>query len=103
LERKRAREEGFIRITEARYNERYKEVLAEEEVPRYLMRGSLERMVKGDRVRALARLRCGYLEDWNKFWLEEDRRKCRFCGNGRDRPLAYGALCGGMCNNQRVV
>jgi len=67
LGRKRVREEGLIRITETRYNKKYKEVLAEEEVPRYLMRSSLERIVKRDRVRALARLRCGNLEDWNKF------------------------------------
>jgi len=32
----------------------------------------------------LTRLRCGNLENWNKFWLEEDERKCSFCGVGKD-------------------
>jgi len=47
----------------------------------------------GDRVRALAKLRCGNLEEWNKFWSEEERRKCKFCGKDRDNMEHYVEEC----------
>jgi len=39
------------------------------------------------------KLRCGNLEDWNKFWIEEVRRSCRFCGKGRDNLDHYMENC----------
>jgi len=63
-------------------------------VLRYLKRSSLEMEGKGDRIRVLMKLRCGNLEDWNKFWIEEDRRKCKFCGKGRDNMEHYIENCG---------
>jgi len=39
------------------------------------------------------RLRCGNLENWNKFWIEENRRKCKFCGKGRDNMDHYVEDC----------
>jgi len=64
VERERAgrREEENLRLEEARYNTRYKEILAEGRVPRYLMRDRIERIELRDGVRALARLRCGKME-----------------------------------------
>jgi len=35
------------------------------------------------------KLRCGNLEGWNKFWIDEDRRKCKFCGKGRNNMEHY--------------
>jgi len=77
-ERDSARTEESRKISEARYNKMYKEILAEESIPRYLMREILEKTNQGEGVRALARLRCGNMEEWNKYWLEEGERRCSF-------------------------
>jgi len=50
-ERDSARAEENRKILEARYNRRYKEILAEESIPRYLMRGNLEKTNQGKGVR----------------------------------------------------
>jgi len=92
-EKKREREEGFNRILEARYNERYKEILAVGEVPRYIEKRNVEGEEVGDKVRALMKLRCGNLEEWNKFWIEEERRNCKFCKKGRDNIEHYIEEC----------
>jgi len=41
-------------------------------VPRYLMRRNLEKTSLGEGVRVLARLKCGNMEEWNKYWLDEE-------------------------------
>jgi len=92
-EKERSEEEGNLKIMVARYNNRYKEILAEEEVPRYLKKISMEKGLMGDRIKALIKLRCGNLEGWNKFWLEENKRMCMFCGNGRDNMEHYVGGC----------
>jgi len=66
-EKERNKEEGVIKIIEARYNRRYKKILAEKEVPRYLKKSNVEKGMMEDRTRALIKLRCGNLEEWNKF------------------------------------
>jgi len=53
-------------------------------VLRYLMRGNLEKTNIGEGMRALARLKCGNLEEWNKYWLAEETRKYIFCNRGKD-------------------
>jgi len=80
MERERAgrRGEKNLRIEEARYNRRYKEILAKGKIPRYLMRDRIEKIELEDMVRALARLRCENMEEWNKYWLEEEVRRCVF-------------------------
>jgi len=83
-ERDSARAEENRKISEARYNRRYKEILAEGSIPRYLMRGNLEKTNLEEGVRVLARLRCGNMEEWNKYWLEEGERSCSFCNKDRD-------------------
>jgi len=35
-------------------------------------------------MRALVKLRCGNLEQPNKYWLEEKLRRCIFCEAGMD-------------------
>jgi len=37
------------------------------------MRGSMEETNLGEGMRALARLRCGNMEEWNKYWLDEGK------------------------------
>jgi len=66
-ERDSARAKESRKILEARYNRNYKEILAEGSIPRYLMRGNLEKTNLEEGVRALARLRCGNLKEWNKY------------------------------------
>jgi len=92
-EKERSEEEGNLKIMEARYNSRYKGILADEEVPRYLKKNSIEKGLMGDRIRALIKLRCGNLERWNKFWLEENKRMCIFCDSGKDNMEHYVEGC----------
>lgn len=33
------------------------------------------------------------MEEDNKYWLEEEERKCLFCGNGRDRIKHFVKEC----------
>ena len=47
----------------------------------------------GDGIRALLRLRCGNMEDRNKYWLEEEAKICVFCGLGEDCISHYVKEC----------
>lgn len=73
------------KIREAKYNRKYKELKGEGESPRYLRKKFIDKTRIGVGIRALARLRCGNMEEDNKYWLEENEKACLFCGNGRDR------------------
>jgi len=92
-ERDSARAKESRKIVEARYNRIYKEILAEGVIPRYLMRGNLEKTNQGDGVRALAKLRCGNMKEWNKYWLEEKEKRCSFCDKDRDCCKHYIKEC----------
>jgi len=72
------------KIAKARYNRRYKELRLEERGPRYLKKENIEDLSKEDEVRALIKLRCGNLEQKNKYWLDEKHWKCIFCEEGMD-------------------
>jgi len=91
IERERSilRKEEEERIRNARYNPRYKEIGVAERCPRYLKVESLEEANKGDKIRALVKLRCGNLKNTNKYWLEEMLRECVFCGIGEDSMEHY--------------
>jgi len=67
--------------------------MVEGRVPRYLGRENLEKIGMGEGVRALVRLRCGNLEEWNKYWLEENKRLCSFCGLGKDNMEHFIKEC----------
>ncbi|KYM96955.1 hypothetical protein ALC62_12371 [Cyphomyrmex costatus] len=84
-------EEGKIR--NARYNDRYKTWGIVSGIPVYLKMENLKDWKKGDEVRALMKLRCGNLEEDNKYWIEEGKRKCIFCDSGRDNILHYVREC----------
>jgi len=53
-------------------------------VPRYLKKENIENLSKGDEVRALIKLRCGNWEQANKYWVEENLKRCIFCEEGMD-------------------
>ena len=48
---------------------------------------------RGEEVRALFKLRYGNLEEGNKYWVEEHRKKCIFCGKGKDNLKHYVEEC----------
>jgi len=53
----------------------------------------MEDLKKGDEVRALIKLRCGNMEQANRYWLEEKLRKCIFCEQGMDSMEHYVIDC----------
>lgn len=87
----RQAEEGKIR--EARYNKKYKELETGDEGPSYLRKSSVDEGNIGDMIRALLRVRCGNMEEGNKYWLEEEETLCLFCGNGKDCMSHYVKEC----------
>jgi len=97
-EREKLRYTEKRKIIEARYKEaiykRYKEVLAEG----VISKNNLGRINLGEWIRALVRVRYGNLREWNKYCLEEGRRKCSFCNKGRDDLLHYIEGCEEMAN-----
>jgi len=78
-------QEEESRINNARYNARYKEGGIDRIglKPTYLNRNSLAKRRDGTGVRALVRLRCGNMEENNRYWLEEKRRVVCFAGKVR--------------------
>jgi len=92
-ERNRLREVEEEKINKARFNKKYKEIGAVESCPRYLRAESLEGTSKGEEIRALVKLRCGNLENANKYWLDGKLWVCMFCGNGQDSVEHYVSEC----------
>lgn len=81
------------KIKEARYNKKYKELEKGIGKPGYLKKESLEKIEIGDRIRALIRIRCGNMEENNKYWMEEKNRICIFCEGGNDSISHYVKEC----------
>ena len=48
---------------------------------------------RGDEVRALFKLRCKNLEEGNKYWIKKSKRKCIFCGEGKNNLEHYVKDC----------
>ena len=86
-------QEEESRIKEARYNRRYKEFRKENGVPRYIEEGIVRGGKRGEGIRALIRLRCGNMENDNKYWLEEEKRTCIFCKEGKDNMEHFIGEC----------
>ena len=61
------------KMRERKYNKRYKRI-ASKETPKYIKEN---RTIKV--IRCKARVRCGNLEQENKYWRKEDERKCILC------------------------
>jgi hypothetical protein len=81
------------KIKEAKYNKVYKKIGMEIIKPSYMRNLNNYEHYIGDRVRALIRTRCGNMEEDNKYWLEEEKRRCVFCGEGRDNLEHYIGKC----------
>lgn len=47
----------------------------------------------GNGVRALIKLRCGNLEEKNKYWKKEENKLCVFCREGQDNMRHYVFEC----------
>jgi len=47
-----------------------------------LFKENICRIGMGEGVRELVRLRCGNMEEGNKYWLDKKYRECVFCGIG---------------------
>ncbi|KAJ8672420.1 hypothetical protein QAD02_003679 [Eretmocerus hayati] len=61
------------KVREARYNTRYKG-LRNDHIPEYLLKYEEEIQID-----IITKLRCGNLEDENKYWLGGKGRKCTIC------------------------
>jgi len=70
------------KIHKAKYK-RYKEIETNSRVPEYLRKENLGEGKRGKEMRVLFKLRCGNLEEDNKYWVEERIRKSIFCGKGK--------------------
>lgn len=81
------------KIREARYNKRYKEIDKGREKPKYLSLDSIDRETRGDEIRALVKIRCGNMEEDNKYWREESNLVCKFCNEGKDNIEHYVKEC----------
>lgn len=60
------------KIREAKYNKKYKNIKVEGGRPRYLEKFYSGKEEWGMGVRALIRLKCGNMEEGNKYWLKEE-------------------------------
>ncbi|XP_053990557.1 uncharacterized protein LOC128882816 [Hylaeus volcanicus] len=63
----------YNKVREATYNSRYKYIVTALR-PEYLNKTG-----KGDNQKLIARIRCGNLEEGNRYWLKEEDRKCGLC------------------------
>ena len=86
-ERDIQRQEEESRIRESKYNKKYKHWMVDE-IPDYL-----RSCKKGDEVSLIARLRCGSLEEGNKYWLQREEKLCIFCHEGIDKLEHYVRDC----------
>ncbi|KYN18813.1 hypothetical protein ALC57_08889 [Trachymyrmex cornetzi] len=84
-------EESKLRA--ARYNVRYKEFDAGNRKHNYLRKENLGRIGIGEGVRGLVRLRCGNMEEGNKYWIEKEQKRCVFCGKETDCMEHYVGDC----------
>lgn len=81
------------KILEAKYNKKYTELGYEAEGPRYLQKKNMNKIKKKIGTRALCKLRCGNLEEVNKYWVEEKKKTCLFCEKGQDNMEHYISAC----------
>lgn len=73
-------EDGKIR--EAKYNREYGEMVALGKLPKYLEKANLDKSDNWKAILALAKMRCGNMEEQNKYWLKDKDWMCIFCEQG---------------------
>lgn len=74
-------------------NFQYKEIKIGKGKPAYLRNEYLDNVKDGDEIRALIKIRCGNMEESNKYWIEENKKLCWFCGLGLDNLEHYIVEC----------
>ncbi|XP_039315398.1 uncharacterized protein LOC120359971 [Solenopsis invicta] len=80
-------------INAPRYNRRYKKIGLDVKLPNYLKSRNVEDLNRGEKIRAKIKVRCGNLEQTNKYWLEERQRLCIFCEEDWDCLEHYVKDC----------
>lgn len=81
------------RIRDAKYKKKYKEISAGVLKPIYLREEFIGKENEGDRIRGLIKVRCGNMEEGNKYWMKEDKKVCWFCETGTDSLDHYVGDC----------
>lgn len=81
------------KIEQATYNKRYKEIKVKSGCPRYLEKENIDKPRMGNGMRALINLRCGNMEEINKYWIQEENKYCIFCGEAEDDVRHYIEEC----------
>ncbi|KYQ52562.1 hypothetical protein ALC60_08278 [Trachymyrmex zeteki] len=64
-----------------------------EEKQSYDWNDRYDELRRGDEIRALIKLRCGNMEEKNKYWLEKEEREYLFCDKGEDNLEHYVKEC----------
>ena len=72
-------QEQEIEIRDSKYNKRYK-YERKKGMPEYLRESRSEKEIKDK-----AKLRCGNMENANRYWLSEEEKKCILCGKEEGR------------------
>lgn len=67
----------------------YKKIKIDDDGLDYLRNENLRKFGSGDKIRTLIKLRCGNLEQDNKYWLEEDKKSYVFYAEGKDNMKHY--------------
>lgn len=75
----------YNEISKSKFNQKYKYTIKTDNawLPEYL-----KKVGRGASQRLLAQARCGSLESWSKYWVEEESRRFEFCGH-RSRNLEH--------------
>jgi hypothetical protein len=72
------KQERKEKTKESTYNREYERCMTEE-IPEYLGRDSARER------KMMARFRCGNKETENRYWIEEEERRCRIGNEERER------------------
>lgn len=81
------RQEREAKIREGKYNENYRWE-KKEGIPKYIKES---RSIK--EIRTKARIRCGNMEEVNRYWLDEEKNRCKLCDNGEGKKEHYMIEC----------
>lgn len=76
------------KIETSRFKFRYKVIKANARRPKYLIDNK-----QGNGLNLIAKIRYGNFEDYRKYWLDVEKRKCKFCSIGWDRLEHYVKDC----------
>lgn len=90
-------EEQYERITNSRYNQRYRELYTITK-PMYLTA-----QYKGRDQKLIARFRCGNEERRNKYWKNEQDKRCRLCMDTEESIDHLASNCRSIGKTTRTI